>query len=298
MKGSTGCVALVTCAELSDADADTRLLIAPLAARGLRAAAVTWDDPAVDWSRFDLAVVRSCWDYSERREEFLAWAARVPRLANPRSVLLWNTDKRYLAELAAKGISVVPTTWLQPGDSWRVPRTGEQRVVKPAVSLAALDTGRYDFSDHEHRRLAYAHVRRLQQAGRVVMIQPYVAHIETEGETSLVFIAGCFSHAVRKAPVLDGPDCGIDRRFVPDGGVDPQPCTPSPAQLDVAERALNAVPGGGRHDLLYARVDVVPGDDGAPLIMEVELTEPHLYLGRVPKAVARLASAIAARVAR
>ncbi|HEX6307148.1 MAG TPA: hypothetical protein VFZ69_03105 [Longimicrobiales bacterium] len=289
-------VALVTCAELPLADAETRMLIAPLAARGVSAYPVVWDDAQVDWASFDLAVIRSCWDYTARRSEFVTWAAAVPRLMNPGGVIAWNTDKSYLAELAAAGIGVVPTTWLHPVDDGRLPwqlHDATEWVVKPAVSLAALDTGRYDITDPEHRRLAGEHVRRLQQAGRTVMVQPYVTGIDTAGEVSLVFIEGRFSHAVRKGPVLAGPESGMDRRFAATRGLDLRPHLATPIQLDIAERALAAAPASG--NLLYARVDLVPDDDGAPLVMEVELTEPMLYFALAPAAAEHLASAIAAR---
>jgi hypothetical protein len=293
-------VALVTCAEFPAADPETRGLIEPLASLGVAAEVAVWDDPAVDWSAFDLAVVRSCWDYAGRRDEFLAWARRVPPLANPGAVIAWNTDKRYLAELAARGIGVVPTAWVEPSAAWRPPSPDDSPpglwVVKPAVSLCALDSGRYDLRDPAERRLAEQHVRRLQGGGRVAMVQPYLTRVDEEGETSLVFIAGRYSHAVRRRAVLDGPDRGIDRRFTPDGGLAPRPAAPTRAQREVAERALDAVPRG-RGRLLYARVDLVPDDDGAPLVMEVELTEPHLYLGLAPGAPARFAAAIAARAA-
>jgi hypothetical protein len=126
------------------------------------------------------------------------------------------------------------------------------------------------------------------------MVQPYIERVDIEGETSLVFIDGRFSHAMRKGAVLDGPDRGVDRRFVPSGGLDLRSCQPTAAQMEIADRALAAVPGG-RKRLLYARVDLVTGDDGAPLIMEIELTEPQLYFARVPQAAACFASAIAER---
>ena len=172
---------------------------------------VVWDDPTVNWAGFDLAVIRSCWDYVPRRAEFLAWAQGVPRLANPPEVLAWNTDKRYLQELAAVGLPVVPTTWVAPGRPWTAPARGEW-VLKPAISLAALDSGRYRFGDPQQRRLAVGHLRRLQAAGRVVMVQPYLHAVDTDGETALVYLGGRFSHAIRKGPVLDGPDTGVDRR--------------------------------------------------------------------------------------
>lgn len=189
-------VALATCAEFPELDSETRLLIDPLAALGVAAAPAIWDDPNIDWSAFDLVVVRCCWDYHQRRDEFLAWARRIPRLANPADILEWNTDKRYLGELANSGLPVVPTAWLQPEREWTSPEQGEW-VIKPAVSLASLDTGRYLLSDPDQRRSAVEHVRRLQRTGRTVMVQPYLTGVDTEGETSLVFFDGEFSHALR-----------------------------------------------------------------------------------------------------
>jgi hypothetical protein len=139
-------VALVTCSDLPQLDEDTRRLIAPLAARGVSATPAVWDDRNVDWSLFDLVVVRSCWDYVPRRDEFLEWAERVPHLANSAALLTWNTDKGYLRDLAARGIPIVPTTWLKPADDWTPPATDEW-VVKPVVSMASLDTGRYRLND-------------------------------------------------------------------------------------------------------------------------------------------------------
>jgi hypothetical protein len=290
-------VALVTCAELPGADDDTGLLLAQLAAMGMDAVPVVWSDRSVAWDAFDLALVRSCWDYAGRREEFLAWARRVPRLANPPGVLAWNTDKRYLRELEACGIPTVPTVWLAPGDAWTVPDAAcasGSWVIKPAVSLASLDTGRYDFRDAEEVRLATEHVRRLQHSGRDVMVQPYCGAIDTHGETSMVFFEGAFSHAVRKGPILDGPDRGLDRRFLAGGGARLTPRQPNPAERALAERVLDAVPGG-RAQLLYARVDLVPDGDGAPRLMELELTEPQLFFGRIPGSAERFARTIARR---
>jgi len=288
-------VALVTCAQVPELDADTRRLLAPLAALGVRARPAAWDDPEVDWSAIDLAVVRSCWDYHQRRAEFLAWAHRIPRLVNPARVLAWNTDKRYLCDLAGRGIPVVPTTWLEPGDPWQ-PAVAGRWVIKPAVSIAAMDTGSYDLADRAQRQLAAAHVRRMHAAGRTVMVQPYQHAIDTEGETSLVYFGGRFSHAVRKAAVLDGPDTGADRRFQPDGGLRLEAVQPTIAQRTLAERVMAAVPGGPA-GLAYARVDLVPDAGGAPQLIELELTEPQLYLLHSPDTAERFAGTLAAMAA-
>ncbi|MBQ1033774.1 hypothetical protein KBX26_27635 [Micromonospora sp. C97] len=291
-------VALVTCSELADLDPDDRLVLAPLAARGVAAQSVVWDDPDVDWSSYDLVVLRSPWDYALRRDEFVSWAAGVPALVNPADVVRWNTDKRYLGELSAAGVPTVPTTWIEPGESWQAPAETGEYVLKPAVSAGSQDTGRYDLADPEHRELAAAHVRRLSDAGRVTMVQPYLRAVDTEGETALLFLAGpeglAFSHAIRKGPMLTGPDLG------PDGLYKAEEITARTAradQLAVAEQTLAAVPGGTRQ-LLYARVDLIPGPDGKPVLVELELTEPSLFIGYADGAPDRLADAITTHLTR
>lgn len=288
-------VALVTCAELPELDADERLVLAPLAARGVLAEPVVWDAPGMDWSGYDLVVLRSPWDYVPRRDEFVAWASDVPALLNPADIVRWNTDKRYLADLAAAGLPVVPTTWVAPGDPWSPPAVGEY-VVKPAVSAGSKDTGRYDLANDEHRRLAVAHVARLQAANRLVMVQPYLAAVDTVGETALIYLAGpdglVYSHAIRKGPMLTGPDLGVDGLYKEEKI---EARTPTAAEMAVAERVLAAVPGGADR-LLYARVDLIPGPDGTPLLVELELTEPSLFLGYANGAADRLADAIVSRL--
>lgn len=288
-------VALVTCAELPELDPDDRLLLGPLAARGVRAEPVAWDAPDVNWSAYQLAVLRSPWDYAPRREEFVAWAAAVPNLANPAEVVRWNTDKRYLGELAEAGVRLVPTTWVAPGVSWRPP-TGGEYVIKPAISAGSRDTGRYDLSDAGVRRLAERHVARLGAAGRVTMVQPYLTAVDTVGETALLFLAGpdglSFSHAIRKAAMLTGPDEETVELFRTEKITARMP---SAAERAAADRVLAALPGGTDR-LLYARVDLIPGPDGAPVLVEVELTEPSLFLGHAPGAADRLADAILARL--
>lgn len=290
-------VALVTCAELAALDPDDRLLLAPLATHGIRAEPVSWDAPDIDWSAYQLAVLRSPWDYVPRRDEFVAWAAAVPRLANPAHVVSWNTDKRYLDELAAAGVPTVPTTWIGPGIGWQPPPIGEY-VIKPAVSAGSVDSGRYDLSDPEHRRLASAHLDRLRRAGRLAMVQPYLSAVDTVGETALLFLAGpdglTFSHAIGKGAMLTGPDRGVAGLYQRERIT---PRRPSAAEHAVAERVLAAIPGG-TDGLLYARVDLIPGPDGAPLLVELELTEPSLFLGHAAGAARRFADAIAYRVGR
>ncbi|WP_346539484.1 hypothetical protein [Micromonospora sp. DPT] len=285
-------VALVTCDRLADLDPDDRLVLAPLAARGVTAEVAVWDDPTVDWAGYDLVVLRSPWDYALRRDEFVAWAQTVPALVNPADVVRWNTDKRYLGELSAAGVPVVQTSWVAPGESWQPPADSGEYVIKPAVSAGSQDTGRYDLADPGHRELAAAHVRRLSDAGRLTMVQPYLDAVDTVGETALLFLAGpqglTFSHAIRKGAMLDGPDLGVEGLYKPE---EISARTAGAEQLAVAARVLAEVPGGSER-LLYARVDLIPGPDGAPVLVELELTEPSLFLGYADGAPDRLADAI------
>jgi hypothetical protein len=282
-------VALVTCAELPDLDPDDRLLAAPLAELGVGADAVVWDDAGVSWGTYDLVVLRSTWDYARRRDEFVAWARTVPRLMNSADIVAWNTDKRYLSELLSAGLPVVPTDWIAPADAWALPTRGEW-VIKPAVSAGSLDTGRYDTADPEHRQLAAAHVARLQAADRLVMMQPYLPSVDTYGETSLLFFSGEYSHAIRKGPMLNGPEVAVDGLYKEE---EIAARRPTEAELLVGARALAAVPGGA-DQLLYARVDLIHGRDGEPLVVELELTEPSLFLATSPHAPVLFARAIAA----
>ncbi|MBB5869236.1 glutathione synthase/RimK-type ligase-like ATP-grasp enzyme [Allocatelliglobosispora scoriae] len=290
--GASPRVALATCADLPDLEPDDRLLLAPLARRGITAEPAVWDDPAIDWAGYDLVVLRNPWDYFYRRAEFITWVHSVPRLLNAADVVEWNTDKRYLRELSAAGVPVVPTSWVEPGDEWSPPAEAGLYVIKPAVSAGSKDTGRYDLADAD---LAVAHVRRLQAAGRLVMIQPYLPAVDSYGETALLYFSSpetgepAFSHAIRKGPMLVGPDAGVAGLYVPEKIT---PRTPTEAEFATARRVLAALPSG----LLYARIDLIPGLDGSPVLVEVELTEPSVFLEHDEHAADRFAAAIAARL--
>jgi hypothetical protein len=279
-------VALVTCAELPELDPDDRHLLKPLADLGVDVCITVWDDPSINWESFDLVLLRSTWDYPRRRNAFVAWASSVPRLANPADVVEWNTDKRYLRDLAAAGVPIVHTEWVVPGEAWTAPVSGEW-VVKPAVSAGSIDTGRYDCSSPEQRALAAAHVMRLQSAGRLVMVQPYISSVDTYGETTVLYLGGEYSHAIRKGPMLRGPYKGVNGLFVEEQVTARQP---SEAELALAADVLTVVPGGPQR-LLYARVDLLLTDAG-PVVVELELTEPSLFLGTAPGSADRLAALV------
>jgi hypothetical protein len=264
-------------------------MVEALGALDIAASVEIWDAPSVDWSIFDLVVLRGTWDYTERRDEFLAWARSVPRLANPSAVAEWNTDKTYLADLAAAGIATIPTTWLHPDAPIALP-PGEI-VVKRAISAGARGSGRYGPGD---RAAARDHVVRLQAAGHTVLVQPYFAAVEVSGEHGLVYLGDRYSHTIAKPAALD--------RRGPHGDDEPNhelvvAATPSDAERAFAETVLAAIPGG-RRNLLYARVDVVADAAGNPALMEAELTEPGLYLRRAARSPDRFARAVANWLAR
>jgi glutathione synthase/RimK-type ligase-like ATP-grasp enzyme len=283
--GVTDRVALVGSEQGLAIDPDLPLASAALREAGLAVELVRWDDPAVDWAGFDLVVVRSCWDYAWRLEEFLGWAESVPRLANPVEILRWNTDKVYLRDLERAGLPVVPTAW-DPAGAGDLPVAGEW-VVKPSISAGSRDTARWDTPD-----AVLEHVAELTGAGRTAMVQPYLTSVDDLGETAMLFIGGAFSHAVRKGPLL-APGEGVRQDRNSRG--DLRAVDPSEAQRAVAQAVFDAVPGlvGIADAPLYARIDLVQDADGNPVVLELELTEPSLFLPQAPEAAVTLAEAVA-----
>lgn len=287
-------VALATCAAFADLDVDDRLLLEPLRSLGIEPVAAVWDDETIDWALFDAVVIRSTWDYAERRDEFLLWVENIStktQVLNSLPVISWSSDKHYLLDLAAAGVRVVPTEFVEPGDTlWSFPEDYDEFVVKPAISAGSRDTMRYPQSS---RASADAHVRRLLDDQRSVMIQPYLPSVDTVAETALLFFDGIFSHAIRKGPLLVANVEGdkVEGLYIQEQ-IDPR--TATHAQREVAEAALQVVPGGD--ELLYARVDLIEDNDGNPVILEMELIEPSVFLVTDSEAADRLARAIDRRL--
>ncbi|MDO0915212.1 hypothetical protein QQM39_31655 [Streptomyces sp. DT2A-34] len=293
-------IALVTCRPGPEVavDRDLPVLVRALREAGAEAESVVWDDERADWGGYDLAVIRSTWDYSWRAAEFLAWAERcgkATRLANPAEVVRWNADKRYLGRLAEAGVPVVPTRYIAPGDGTDgtdginaidgLP-VDHEYVVKPTSGAGARFAARYAPDDHD---TAVRQLARMHAEGFTAMVQPYLKNIDVSGERALQFYGGRLLHASRKGAVLT-PGTPYDERKVAHPGL--EPWTPTPAELAVAERALAAVPEAP--ELLYARVDLVDGEDGQPRVMELELVEPNLFLSLHPGSVPRVVEAILA----
>ncbi len=269
---------LATCRELPEPDPDEALLVEALRARGADVHLAAWDHLGADFMA-DVCVIRSTWNYYHAPEAFLAWAARVnriTRLYNPLPVVRWNHNKRYLADLERAGVPVVPTVYPtgSVADAMRALGT-DHAVIKPVISAASFETMRV----HGNVAEAEAHAKKIARRCDV-MVQPYVKSVEGYGERSLVWIAGELTHAVRKSPRFGGEHESVSEAL---------PIEPDERAL--AEAALATV----REPLLYARVDVARDDAGRPMIMELELIEPSLFLLQSPGALHRFADAIVAR---
>lgn len=268
-------------------------LLGALQAVGTDVRAVDWDDEQVDWRAFDLALLRSTWDASIRLREFLQWGERVhgvTQLLNPLPVIRWNTDKHYLAALEGAGVPTVPTAFIEPGQD--VMRTlgsflslhhSREVVVKPAVGSGSRDAQRHLVTA---RTAIEEHIERLVRAGRSALIEPYLDLVDTRGETALIYFSGRFSHAIRKGPMLRPGEQPTENLFAAETIT---ARTPTPEQIHVGEQALRAIPFG---TLLYARVDLIQDAADRPCVLELELTEPSVFLLHEAGSAERFAHAI------
>ena len=283
-------VALVSASELSHPDSDLPPLVSALQQFNINAEVVAWDVD-VAWSKYDAAIIRSTWDYHRRREEFDHWLTLVSQqthLWNPPKVIRWNSDKRYLVDVAAKGLPVVPTTIVDRNEHmWQaqLAEIGSDIVVKPSVGAGSHGVQRFT-GQHE---AALNYLRALIESGETPLIQPYLTNIDTHGEVGLVTAAGVLSHSFHKEAILNG-----DVQWSSDGHVLEviSAHTPSESELALCDRALALLP-----ETAYARIDLLPTDDG-PVISEIELIEPSLFLEVDTGAAYRIAAAFASLVRR
>lgn len=275
---------------------DDQAVIREVEALGADVTYEPWD-AGVDWQAFDVVALRSPWDYSLHRDDFLDWAQSVgPALHNSEPLVRWNSDKRYLADLEAAGLAVIETEFVEPGSTW----DGDERevVVKPTVSAGGRHTGRFRPEVHD---LARALMAEIHAAGKTAMVQPFQPSVDSTGETALVFIGGELSHSLRKGAVLR-PDEVAPMR---EGGImaaeamyQSDLVLPGDYEADELELATGVLAHVGErfgYEPLYARVDMVRDASGAPLLMELEAIEPNLYIEQVPEAAPRLARAILAK---
>jgi glutathione synthase/RimK-type ligase-like ATP-grasp enzyme len=285
-------IALVTAVAARDLDEDLPPLESALRNAGADVTIAEWDRPH-DWSRFDIALLRSTWDYPQRLAEFFAWAeavSRKTRLLNPLPVVKWSSDKHYLGDLAEKKVPTVLTKFVEPGEhperqiTELLSRPGvEEFVVKPAIGAGSRDAQRFGREEQED---AARHAQRLLNEQRSVLLQPYLSHVDELGETALVYFEGEFSHAIRKGPLLkrkEAPTTGLFAKETITAKV------PDAAELDVGARALQALPF---ETPLYARVDLIRDQAGEPVVLELELIEPSLFFPFEARSAQRFAAAL------
>ena len=288
-------IALVTASVSRELDEDLPILGAALDRAGTQFHVVNWHD-GIDWSQYSAVFLRSPWDYHLRRDEFLAWlraTSKVTRVFNPYEIVEWNSDKRYLAELAAVGIQVVPTRFVSSANEMSVrdvlDELGDDIVVKPSVSAGSHDTFRYRAASSTIDEVV-AHIARIVAAGAVAMLQPYEPAIDERGETGMVWLNGDLSHAFRKGAILAvEPDMGNGLYAAEDIGSR----TATPDEVALGERIMAFLAERFGAAPLYARVDVIPDVEGRPQLMELELVEPSFFLAYAPGADDRVASAFA-----
>lgn len=284
-------IALATCRALPDWEKDDLPLHAALRALGAEVHHPVWDDPKVDWTQFDAVLIRTTWDYSEKREAFIAWAEQVgERLLNPPKVVRWNTHKSYLRALAKEKVPTIPTIWLDRYQTLHLEFIWpgwDRGFIKPQVGASARGTLRFDGSDLPTAEVTLRDALRRED----MMLQPYLSQVETRGEISAIFIDGTFSHAVRKVPVAG------DYRVQDDHGAADYAYTLQPEELVLCQKVMDAAARtlDLEQALLYARVDLLTDDKDKLLLTELELVEPSLFFRHGPKAADRLAKALLAR---
>lgn len=285
-------IAFLTLEDVADFVIDDALAVAELQRRGWDAAEVPWSLP-IDWSTYDLVLIRSTWDYFSRTAEFLATLRAIEaggaQLENPVRVVEWNIDKRYLRDLEARGVPVVPSVWGRGGTATSFAAlftTLQEReiVLKPTISAGAKDTFRL------HAPLGDVMLQHLVDTfdGRDWFAQPFVRSVVTEGEYSLFYFDGHYSHAIQKVPKPG------DFRVQEEHGGEIVAVQASVELRAVAEQVLAAIAPVP----FQARIDLIRLDDGRLALMEAELIEPSLYLRMDPGAPSKFADAIEALLER
>jgi glutathione synthase/RimK-type ligase-like ATP-grasp enzyme len=275
----------VTCKVLPEPDVDESLLMHALTDAGLQPTLVAWEDESVDWSTFEVAVLRSPWNYINHLDAFLDWAVRAgaqTHLFNPVEVVQWNTHKGYLRDLARRGVPVVPTAWLGVGEELDLgdlmaDRGWDDVVVKPVVGAGSFMTERITDPTTPVTQQFW----RTLCADREAMVQPYLTSVEGYGERSLIWIDGELTHSVRKSPRLGDAQENVSEAL-PIAHV----------ERELAEAVIADIP----QSLLYARIDLIRDEHDQPLLAELELVEPSLFLMQEPAALKRLVRGIAARL--
>jgi len=270
---------------------DDRLLQDSLRRLGLLSVRIDWARSGIDWSQYQCAVFRTTWDYYDRFAEFTSWLHRVAaetHLCNNADLIRWNADKHYLADLAARGVPVVESRFIERGAVVKLSdvlaETGwSDAVVKPCVSGAARHTYRIGPAN----AASVDTVVQQLLSDESMLLQPFQRDVTEHGEDSLTVMNGKFTHAVRKLPKAG------DFRVQDDHGGTVSAYSPTAKQIELAERAVAAC----RPTPTYARVDLIQDNQGEQAVMELELIEPELWLRYHPPAADAFAGAIAHQIA-
>lgn len=279
---------IASCLTLPEPDPDEEPLSRALREAGVEFAVAGWDDPSVDWDAPAPTLLRTTWNYPLAPATFEAWLARVAAagpLWNPLEVVRGNLHKRYLLELAARGVATVPTLLVERGQRVELAHClrhfgCSEVVAKPAIGAGSLDTERFRLEQPDAADRFASHLARVTERVEA-LVQPFVASVQDYGERSMVWLDGELSHAIRKSPRFSGDDERID----------------GPMPIADDERALaQAALGPLADQLLYARVDMARDGRGQPMVMELEMIEPSLFFARRPGSAARLVSGLLRRL--
>ena len=275
-------IALASCSNLPGWEIDDQPLIDAFLERGFSVSNPSWDSD-VDWSIFDVCLLRTTWDYTLHIEAFLEWVNRVSQqtvLLNSSEIIHWNSDKRYLKELSEKGVPIAPTVWLEEQQDIETilqERGWDKAFLKPLVGACAYDTLRFSIDEAGIAQQLLHKV--LGTCG--MMLQPYLKRVETEGEYSAIYFSGTLSHCVQKIPVSG------DYRVQDDYGAFDQAIEPLPGLTTLAQQALEAI----EEDWLYARVDALRMEDETWVLNELEMIEPSLFFRHSKTAAMQLVEA-------
>lgn len=284
-------IALATCREYADLTVEDKLLADCLRNLGFDPKPLVWNEPNQSLADYSAVIVRSCWDYHKKPQEFLAWIGKLEssglKVLNPPNILRWNVDKTYLRELEKSGVKIPPTVWFEKGEAGSLSKTlaendWQKAVLKPTISATAWRTF---IVTPENADELQPELENLLLTGGA-MVQKFVAEIQTKGEWSFVFFNKEFSHAVLKR--AKAGDFRVQDNF---GGSVETSVKPAPALVKMAQEIIRNI----NEDLLYARVD---GAEiaGEFCLMELELIEPVFFLENNLSAATKFAAAIARRL--
>jgi hypothetical protein len=252
------------------------------AAQGMSIEDVSWDNPEADWAGYQAVIIGTTWDYWDRLEEFLAALGRIEaatRLFNPASLVGWNARKTYLRELEAKGAKLIPTLWIDAcGEA-------EARAAFGTLGAESLVFKRQVGAGAKGQHLL-ARGEAVPEMPHPMMVQPFLPMIRQEGELSFIFIDGEFCHSLVKRAQPG------DYRIQSSYGGREEAIRPSTEDLAAARAVIGTLDAPP----LYGRVDMLRGEDGRLLLMELEVIEPYLYPKEGPELGERMAAAVARRL--